>query len=145
VTKHSNIAKITLLGLGALVVCCIAYALVVSKGRTIFPIRIKVEHSHITVPEGGVWVSALEQQLTPEQFDEVVRTNHQGRDFALGLFAYNNMTNHVRVLVKYGAETSDEAIEALRLSGMSNVASLIQSVVNDMKQSSSNNGAEVAR
>lgn len=117
------------------------YALVVSKGRTIFPIQIKVERNYVTVPEGQVWVSALERQLSPEQFDEVVKTNQEGRDFALGLFAYNDMTNHVRVLVKHGADTSEGAMEALRFSGMSNAALLIQWVVNDLNQSSSNNGA----
>jgi hypothetical protein len=118
-----------------------AYALIVSKGRMIFPIRIEVERSDVTAPEGRIWVSALEHQLSPEQFEEVVKTNREGRDFALGLFAYNDMTNHVRVLVKHGADISDGAMEALRLSGMSNAASLIRWAVNDLNHSSSNNGA----
>jgi hypothetical protein len=118
-----------------------AYALMVSKGRTIFPIRVSVRHEPVTVPETRVWASALEHQLSPEQFEEIVKTNHEGRDFALGLFAYNDMTNHVRILVKHGADTSEGAMEALSLSGMSNAVSLIRGVVNDLNQSSSNNGA----
>jgi hypothetical protein len=146
--KHLNIVTIALVGLGVLVLGCMAYALIVSKGRTVFPIRIKVERSYVAVPEGEVWVAALEQQLSSEQFEQVVKTNYEGRDFALGLFAYNDMTNHVRVLVKHGADMSDEALEALRFSGLSNTASLIEWVVKDLNHSSSNRavqGAEKGR
>jgi hypothetical protein len=57
--KHLNIVTIALVGLGVLVLGCMAYALIVSKGRTVFPIRIKVERSYVAVPEGEVWVAAL--------------------------------------------------------------------------------------
>ena len=68
----------------------------------------------------------------------IVKTNYEERDFALGLCAYNDMTNHVRVLVRHGADTSGEALEALRFSGLSNAAALIQWVVKDLIDSSSN-------
>ena len=132
---------IALIGIGALVLGSMAYALIASKGRTIFPIRVSVRYEPVTDPETQVWASALEHQLSPAEFEEVVKTNTTGRDYALGLFAYNEMTNHVRILVQHGADTSDAAMEALNFSGMSNAVSLIRWVVNDLNRSSSNNGA----
>ena len=134
--KPSALATSVLIGVGALILACIAYSLIVSKGRTIFPIHVHFEP--VRGPGTEIWVSALEQQLSPAQFEEVVKTNIVGRDYALGLFAHNDMTNHVRVLVKHGVDTSAEAMEALDLSGMSNAASLIRWVVTDLNKSSSN-------
>jgi hypothetical protein len=99
--KPSKIATIVLGAVGVLALGYMAYALIASKGRTKSPIRLSVRYEPVTVPETRVWVSALEHQLSPEQFEEVVKTNREGRDFALGLFAYNDMTNHVRILVMH--------------------------------------------
>lgn len=140
-TKLAKIITVVLGVVCALVLGCMAYALIVTKGRTIFPVRVSVHYEPVTVPETRVWVSALERQLSPEQFEEVVKTNHEGRDFALGMFAYNDMTNHVRILVKHGADTSESRMETLSIVGMSNAVLLIRGVVSDLNQSSSNNGA----
>jgi hypothetical protein len=131
-----NIEMIALMGLGAFVVGCMAYGLSVWKGRTIVSVRI--ERNYITVPESRIWVSAFEHRFTPEELEQVAKTNREGRDFALRLFACNQLTNHVRVLIKHGADTSKGAMEALRFSGMSNAASLIESLVSDLNRSSSN-------
>jgi hypothetical protein len=83
------------------------------------------------LPDGEVWTSALQQQLSPAEFEKVVEAHPEGRDFALSLFAYNEMTNHVRILIQHGADTSDKAMEPLNLSGLSNAVSLIQWVISN--------------
>src|SRR5262245_38212891 len=97
-TKPSDVAMFALIGLGTLVLGGIAYALIASKGKNVFPIQVSVHSEPVTDPEGRAWVSALQHRLSPAQFEEVVKTNPVGRDYALGLFAHNDMTNHVRIL-----------------------------------------------
>jgi hypothetical protein len=135
-TKPSK-TTVSLIGIVTLILGCMAYAWVVSKGKTIFPVRVSVHYEPVTTSETRIWVSALTHQLSPAEFEQVVKTNREGRDFALGLFAYNGMTNHVRILIKYGANPTNQ-IEALNFSGASNAASLIQSVVDDAHRSPSN-------
>ena|SRR5579863_5896282 len=129
-TKSFKTTTIILIGIGAVILGCMAYALVVSKGRTVFPVQISLSYEPVTIPETRVWVSALRHQLSPAEFEQVVKTNRDGRDFALGLFAYNGMTNYVRILIKYGVNPTNQ-IEALNRLGNSNAVSLIQSVVDD--------------
>src|SRR6185312_9109821 len=105
-TKSSQILIVVFGAVCAVVLGCMVYALIFSKGRTVFPVWISVRREPVMVPAARVWVFALEHRLSPEQFEEVVKTNHEGRDFALALFAGNGMTNYVRILVKHGADTS---------------------------------------
>ena len=136
--KPSKKTLLILLPLCAIALGCVMYALVVSKSTTIFPFRIFLKaEPEVAVPEWQVWVSALENQLSTEQFEQFVKTNRQGREFAIALYAKNSMTNHVRLLIQNGADAED-AIEALDFSDMSNEVSLIRWVVNDLARSSTN-------
>lgn len=129
--KPPRTAAFVFILLGLLVVATMIYALVVSKGELIFPIRVSIHNEPVIDLGARVWVSALEQQLSPTQFEAFVNAHPQDRDYALGLFASMALTNHVRILIRHGADTSAEALEALNFSGFSNAVSLIRWVVND--------------
>lgn len=139
--KSSEIAMVCVLCVVSVIVGLVVYTLVISNGRDTLPVHLSINKKLIPAPEATVWVAALQHRVSPEQFEEIVKTNRQGRDYALGLFAHSGMTNHVLILIKYGADTSESALEALKSSGMTNAAALVRSVAKELNGSLPNNPA----
>jgi hypothetical protein len=129
---------ILLCGIAA-IISSVAY--IVSNTWKVSPIQISITKQPMILPNGQVWTSALQQQLSPAEFEKIVKAHPEGRDFALSLFAYNEMTNHVRILIQHGADTSDKAMEALSSSGLSNAVSLIRWVASNIEPASSSSPA----
>src|SRR5882724_283108 len=135
-----NVLLVTAIVLGA----WISFGLVISKGRYLHPVGIRIERKPIGPNPHEAVVAALERKCPLAEFDTIVSAHPESRDFGLLLGASWRMTNYARVLLQHGADPSAYA-QSLAAHGDSNTISLIQWVVADLKSSASNNAVEPTR